>query len=234
MKEPVNLSDYSSVENLLLIFEYEFNRALESISPQHDESSIDVFEIFISNVESNAREYGSILDYSHYLIVKCLTSLDINDYYILSICSFITAKHHFERQEFIESLGHLCDAYKHLGFADGVSNNKELYGLVQKFIKTRKKIGAKGGKAKAQIYTNLIPTVSKLLVDKQPPEGWKSKSEAADVLSSLLAKRKKFPGDINENEVDRTERARNWIYKLLTTKDSPLHLEFENVRKTKE
>lgn len=233
MRKPINMSDYSSPENLLRIFEVRFTRTFESDSPQHEDLNNDAFNDFINDVESKAREHGDILNYSHYLVVKCLTSPELNDYFIRSICSFIIAKRCYERQEFIKSAGHLCDAYHYLGTAEGMIDNKAMYNTAQKFIKTRKEIGAKGGKAKAQIYTNLIPTVSKLLLKKKPTNGWKSKSEAADALSLLLAKRKKFPDVINENEVERTERARNWIYKLLTTKGSPLHLEFENTRKTK-
>jgi hypothetical protein len=231
MRKPINMSDYSSPENLLRLFEVKFTRTLESASPQYDESSDDVFSGFISNVELKEREHGNLSDYSGAIHVKCLTSPDINDYYILSICSFITAKRYYERQEFITSAGHLCNAYHYLGIAEGMSNNMAMYDIAQEFIKTRKEIGAKGGKAKAQIYTKLIPAVSKLLVTEEPTNGWKSKREAADTLSANLAKRKKFPDIINENEVDRIERARNWIYKSLTTKGSPLHLEFENGRK---
>lgn len=234
MQKPINMSDYSSPENLLRLFEVKFTRTIESDSPQHEDSNDDVFTGFISNVEANAKKHGSILDYRGHMVLKCLTSPDINDYYILSICSFITAKRYYERQEFIKSAGHLCDAYHDLGIAEGMFNNKAMYNTAQKFIKTRKEIGAKGGKSKAEVYTKLIPIVSKLLVTQKPTNGWKSKTEAADVLSSVLAKRKRFPNVQDEDESERVERARNWIYKSLTTKGSPLHLEFENVRKANE
>lgn len=234
MHEAINMSDYSSVENLLRIFERNFTEAFLADYPNLDPPVDNLFSSFVRETEIKEREYGGFSDYTGIITVKCFTAPEIIDYYKLSMCSFIIAKRYYEKNELLKAAGYLSEAYRNLGIAEGMNINNAMYKAAQKFITGRKKSGEKGGKAKAQIYTKLIPTVSKLLAEKTPTNGWTSKSEAADTLSPLLAKRKKFPDVINENEVDRIERARNWIYKWLTTKGSPLYLEFENGRKTED
>lgn len=233
MRKPIKMSDYSSPENLLRIFEVKFINIFEKDFPNIEESTDTMFSSCVSNVEIQARKYKSLSDYSGTIIAECLTAPDIVKYLKLSICSFITAKHYYEKNEILNFAGHLCEAHRYLGIANGMNINGAMYNSAQKFFKDRKEIGAKGGKAKAAIYTSLIPVVSKLLVTLKPIGGWKSKSEAADVISSILANRKKFPSVRNENESDRVERARQWIYKSITTKSTPLYSEFDNVKKVK-
>lgn len=84
----------------------------------------------------------------------------------------------------------------------------------------------KGGESRAAIYRGIKAEVARLLRQEQPREGWKSKAEAARLLTDHIARfQQAYPKTFHIKYKNLPERLNRWLYE-----DEALKAAFEQIK----